>query len=392
MTTTARHLHGATLALCLLLTPTFARSAPAAKPAPSLRPEPVKFQGTGEWTGPQFLQADKKGNLFLLHFETWSVYPVGPEGKLGEATRLRTVDGRQGSIPFLSAAMSPSGESWIIREGYGARLFRDGVEEPMQPVEWMVETVAFAGEDPLVSVLPDPATGAPVALPAEPALVQRWDGDRWSAVIKAALEDKDATSRSMARMQDRATMLLTGSDGHLWLAYKYKHRILEHTPAGRRLGEITVGDGKVKQARNAAAAEKKFGAEVKRQGHDRENVRSEANTAEQQVYALAEGQDGKLYILARGGDGSGSGNRSLDRYDAVLGTVERLPLKLQMGGQATLASGKDGLYIAAYNSKSGIWRLSWNALEEARWVPVDEAKTSEEPQPEAEAPPRQAGH
>ena len=52
----------------------------------------------------------------------------------------------------------------------------------------------------------------------------------------------------------------------------------------------------------------------------------------------------------------------------------RIPLALQLPGRATLAAGKKGLYLAAWNGRGGRWMLGWDALEVASWTPVATAE------------------
>jgi hypothetical protein len=57
--------------------------------------------------GPQKVQADKEGHVFVLRTETLEVYPVGKGGELGEPTKLEAASSIE--APVLDAAMGPGG-------------------------------------------------------------------------------------------------------------------------------------------------------------------------------------------------------------------------------------------------------------------------------------------
>jgi len=84
------------------------------------------------------------------------------------------------------------------------------------------------------------------------------------------------------------------------------------------------------------------------------------------VLDLTEGPDGRLYLLVRLPDGA----TALDRFDASTGRLERVTLQWKTVGTYTVAAGRDALYIAAFRGNGGRWKLSWEALEQARWKPV----------------------
>ena len=86
-------------------------------------------------------------------------------------------------------------------------------------------------------------------------------------------------------------------------------------------------------------------------------------TAEPSILALTAAADGKIYLLARNQEGA----CVLDRLDPALSQLERLPLSLQFKGRATIAAGKEALYVVAYNGREGRWRIPWLSLEQAAW-------------------------
>ncbi|PYQ67448.1 MAG: hypothetical protein DMF53_01700 [Acidobacteria bacterium] len=58
-------------------------------------------------------------------------------------------------------------------------------------------------------------------------------------------------------------------------------------------------------------------------------------------------------------------------------------------GRYTIASGRDGLYIAAWSGKEGRWRLSWDTLDQAKWKPVKGCEIDGVPMEEVSVPKRQ---
>jgi hypothetical protein len=93
-------------------------------------------------------------------------------------------------------------------------------------------------------------------------------------------------------------------------------------------------------------------------------------TAEPLTEALAEGRDGRVYFLVLG-QGDGGSEVALERFEPASGSLDRAPVAMPDPGRGTMAAGRDGLYIAAYAAKKGIWRLPWEQLEQAAWTPLD---------------------
>ena len=61
------------------------------------------------------------------------------------------------------------------------------------------------------------------------------------------------------------------------------------------------------------------------------------------------------------------GEAALDRFDPVAVKVERIGLGLQGEGRFTMAAGKEGLYLAAWEGHAGRWLVPWEQLELASW-------------------------
>ena len=47
-----------------------------------------------------------------------------------------------------------------------------------------------------------------------------------------------------------------------------------------------------------------------------------------------------------------------------------MELGLDLTGNATLAAGRDALYLAAHSGDRGRWKISWDDLDRARWKKI----------------------
>src|SRR6185295_14073859 len=104
----------------------------AAPEAEAAAVRPLHFAPGSGWEGQQFLQADKKGRLFLLSGRTLEVFRVTQEGGLEPVMHLAEgAAATPGRLPSVwQAAMSPRGD-WIVQDGFQPRVFRDGDEESL---------------------------------------------------------------------------------------------------------------------------------------------------------------------------------------------------------------------------------------------------------------------
>lgn len=354
-----------TLALLLV----FLGAIPWADGAPE--PPPLRAQAFAaglEWEGSHFIRSDRKGNVYLFRAETGEVYPVSKSGEIGKPQRLQTANESLGHVH--SAALSPSGDAWLVYAESRIRLFVEGKEKPIPAPEWHPWSVGFLRDKPVVCVVPRPTPEAHLRLKdlgAVPWLVTL-DNDRWSALIEHSSFSAETAWAERARMNDwiaeYAGFLAGDRKGKLWMASQYGYRVQRLSPSGRPLLEISVkGRGAARQPKVAAGA-----ADMIKQAEAR-GGKAYPFTATQVIAALTEGADGAIiYLLVNPGNGD---TLALDRYDSVRGILERASLSLKGSGNFTLASGKDGLYLAAWNAKNGRWRIPWQALEEATWKEVE---------------------
>ncbi len=357
----------------------FALGAPlAAADVPresAIVPEAVAPADALSWEGPQIVRADRIGNVYFFRSETLEVYPLTRAGKLAEPARLEVL----GNAPQVvrDAALSPGGDTWFVSADLGVRLFVDGKEKAVPALEWRPSGIGFHRDAPVVSMLPLPVAWDQVyrERKGQPPRVLEFDGNRWN--LMAGYPDLSATElgeRHLDRnhaVANYASFVTAGSEGRLWLARQYAYDIEQLTATGKSRVRIVVDGGKVSErSPEGAAKDQPTGFNAFR-----------ANAA---ILDLVEGRDGRAYFLAAGGE-EGAGGLVLDRYDPVLAELQRIPLGLQLPGRLTMASGKSGLYLAAWNGNRGRWLVRWETLEEANWKPVPKAEISPSAVPSAPA-------
>jgi hypothetical protein len=199
-------------------------------------------------------------------------------------------------------------------------------------------------------------------------------GDEWVTLVPVEDPTESSELSWVARRQGYDAWILGDSRRHLWLAHQFRYRVDRYSPAGKLRLRIEVDGGEVKHrddpktlARQTAAleAERRRYAEAKR-------ATTTANTALPAIEALAEGRDGRLYFLVS--KPSHGSSLALDRYDQARGKLERVQLLLSTAETVTMAAGRDGLYLAAFDGRKGRWKLAWERLEEAAWRDVEGVK------------------
>ncbi|HEX6898879.1 MAG TPA: hypothetical protein VF789_04165 [Thermoanaerobaculia bacterium] len=242
-------------------------------------------------------------------------------------------------------------------------------------MDWMLSGVGMLGGEPVVSV--DPVRirrGAPQ--PAEEPLILRWNGKTWNTLISEPLPKGTSDPWAVAVREERSVLLLGDSKRNLWVANANRYRIRQYSSAGRLRLTLQVGEGTVRRREDAARVQQAFEKKAKASG-----TVAQAASALPVIEGLAEGRDGRMYFLVRhSGEGS---DFVLDRYDPVTGQLERAELRLKDPGVITMASGKNGLYFAAFSPQKGRWRLEWQDIDAASWKPVDQARVEELTEPES---------
>jgi hypothetical protein len=350
------------------------------------------------WKAPLFVQADAAGRVMLLRSDTLEVYPLTPKGTLGTPSKLERLPGDE--APFIrEAALSPDGGAWLLLDvAAGPRLFHAGKEVLAPELGWRPAAVALPRGQPMVAVFPVHAHEVKLAVRADgkvvvdakepPPLLVGLAGSEWQVVVR---EEYEFGSRHWheadARMRlERGVRLAGDAKGGVWLADEYGYRLRSYSPAGQLRAELTVGSGKVAVVeRSSADIERRLGEVAESTGRKVDPV-SVRFTAARAVDGLAAGRDGRIYLLVEAAGGRDKAHLAIDRFDPNGPSLERLALgELDaIAGRISVASGRDGLYVAAFSGQGGIWRLPWEQLEEARWERVPEAKLDGHPLPPAE--------
>ncbi len=328
------------------------------------------------WSGPLFVRSDRAGRVFLLRAATAEVYPLGPTGQLLEPVKLKPTEAAMGLV--LNAALSPAGDQWLLHAQSTVRLFVDGKERPLPPLDWQPWSVGFRRDTPIVAVMPRPLPAAAqrlASLGTAPWLLAL-EGDRWSALAEHSGLSAETAWRERARMNEwiaeHAVHLAPARDGKLWAARQYAHRIQRLGPSGKALLELEVQahPGETAPARPAAPRDVEVhGKKVPMRPFESKPV----------IEDLVEGPGGTMYLLAH----RAGGGLALERYDAVRGVLEEAPLSLEGTGRFTLAAGKSGLFLAAFDPAEGLWTVGWETLQAASWVEVEgsEAEGAGDPPP-----------
>jgi len=341
------------------------------KPAPRLRLEQIATPGTS-WEGPQFVRADRAGRIFLLRADGLAVYPVTKAGVLGEPVGLQPTSNAIGHV--LDAVLSPSGNQWLLYAEGTLRLFVEGKERPLPPVSWQPWSVGFIRDTPVVGVMPRPLPTAVLhlgELGTVPWLITL-AGDRWSALVEHSGLSAETAWKERSRMTtwvaDYASFIAPARDGKLWVASQYRYRLQRLSPTGRALSQVALKEEEKEESSVKVSMAPEVAAAVKRMETQGGHAKFHAFTEKPVIADVVEGRDG-VYLLVY----TSGGGLALDRYDPALGRLERVPLSLEGSGRFTLASSKEGLYLAPFAPADGLWRISWGALESAAWKEVEGA-------------------
>jgi hypothetical protein len=344
--------------------------------ASAIEPEPLpKSEAAPTWAAQQFVQADRAGNVYFFRSDTFAVYRLTKEKTFSEPVRLETTVDRPGTI--YNAAMSLSGDRWLVQGARSARLFSEGKEQPVPPLPYKPWSVAFLRDAPLVAVVPLFIRGGSIDIQklGDAPWFLRLGRDQWDPVVtlkgvsSPELLKKNLLNQAIA---ENAAFMAGDRQGKLWVARQYAYHVQKMTASGRVLLDITIEGGKVRKPQDSKGIEIDFkGSTDATRTPRQEKGTYTAFTAPSIIEAITEGQDGRMYLFVHTADGS----TALDRYDPGRAVLERIPLSLKLKDQRpSLAAGRDGLYLAAWSGDGGRWRISWDRLEQARWKKVEGCK------------------
>jgi hypothetical protein len=318
----------------------------------------------------QFLGADAKGRVFLLHGDTLAVDQILPTGKV---VPFRGPQGKKGSDAEVGdAALSPDGSSWLLASGDKLSLLSSDELRELPTPHWWVSSFTYTTDGPILAVLPlwgggeDAASN--VAWDKPPFLLQL-DGQAWKTLsvqdAPELISEKPPVMPSFVNIKaERDVKLAVGRNGALWSAQQNSYLLKRYSRQGAVEESVTV---------NGAHVEWKERTEEEWQAIDgalgRKANRSNKMVAVRVVRGLT-AQGNRVYQVVETPEGV-----ALDRWDDDRQALDRLLL----GGIAPgprylyLAAGRYDLYIAAHGLGEPIWRLDWQRLEEAKWKTVPEA-------------------
>jgi hypothetical protein len=323
---------------------------------------------TLHWSGPQIIQADVHGDVFLLRGDTLEVYPVSAKSHdFGESLRLAP---GMTSGPLLDAAMNKNGD-WLVALGSEIHLFVAGKEEGHLPaLPWIPVSVGFVNGDPAAIVVPRPGRSAKREIP--PVLV-RMGHDAWVPEVREELHGGENDFNN--EMLFRGAVLLRSRANRYFLARKYAYRI-ELRQAGRNapLGELLLGKGKPLLSKKPEEDNRRLASQMKAEGASGGGA-AHAFHGVSAILALVEGGPGGwLYALV--GAGIAGEQCALDKIDWAARRVERTPISFPCEGRVSVAAGHDGLYFADYSGEGGRYFIAWNALDATEWTEVKDVAFS----------------
>jgi hypothetical protein len=326
----------------------------------------------------QFLQADAKGRLYLLHGDTLAVDQLKPSGQLvakGKPPARRATD----SDTVLHAALSPDGDSWLLYDMPDHPMLLKGDEVRNLPSSgWDVSAVAYTIDGPILAVLPvlvgggDAATAVPRTALMKPPFLLRLDDDQgWQQLVPGKVFERSEPRALLPQdlRAERSSRLAGGAKATLWVAQQDAYVLKQYSRAGVLRGSLIVGGGRV-QWRDRTEDDWKYLEKSARAGGMKLDRSHLANVEAVHVVRALAVQDSRVYFVVET-----SAGLALDRWDTDAEVLQRVQLgNLSIGsGRLSLAAGRDGLYLAGAHLGEPVWRLDWQRLEGAKWKPVPEA-------------------
>jgi len=318
----------------------------------------------------QFLAADAKGRVFLLHGDTLAVDQILPSGKI---VSWHGSQGKEGSDAELSdAALSPDGSAWLLASGDKLSLLSGDDLRQLPAPHWWVSSLTYTTDGPVLAVLPAWGGGTDAASKAEwdkPPLLLKLDGQTWETLSvqdgPKLMSEKPPALPSFAQIKaERDIKLAAGRNGALWAAQQNAYLLKRYSRQGAVEESVAVNGGRVQWKERTEEDWKDLDRALGRAVN-----RSHEMVAVRVVRGLT-AQANRVYQVVETPEGV-----ALDRWDADTEALDRLLLGGIAPGRryVDLAAGRDGLYIAGRGLGEPIWRLEWQRLEEAKWKAVPEA-------------------
>jgi hypothetical protein len=333
---------------------------------------PSRVQTGREPGGVQVVQADAGGRVFLFRGDALEVAGLDGRGRLGAATRLHSPAPLKGSVDF--AAMGQTGDEWLVSAGGDLIEFRDGRSQLVPDLPWMATSIALLDGKPAVGVVPI-TFGRPPD-PGDPPLVMTLEPGGWSRFASTALakpvSDRHPVDVLFANHSSRLAASPHGAG--LWISRPYASRITHYTNGGVPDVEVVLGRGVPSYRRDKEQIQRTTTESARRAGYDMAKTSTIAFTARMTIRGMTVSRDGTLYVVAT--SGVPQETTALLRLAPGSTALETVPLRLDLDGEASLAAGKDALYLSPLRGRPEVWRLPLEELEQAAWteVPLTEGR------------------
>lgn len=379
------------IVLCLLTA--VASAGPLVAEEGSLVPEPLAGKGADiTWEGPQFLQADQKGNVYLLDAADLRVYTIAGQG-LGHPVQLHDASS-QAAAPrghIRGAAMSPDGRDWLLQLfPNGLQYFRSGEEHRLPETSWLISAVGLSGGRPVLAVGLGSTGMAGTTSKEDPPLLLGLSDLKWDTLASDAYEvaavpgggKGPRDSQFVNALQaSRDFLLAAGPKGKLWLANRSFFRLRAYSPGGRLAAELKVGEDRIEFRKRSQDELETAKRNAKTAGSERDRSWMEyilsSPSPKTAIDSVTVASDGTVLLVTAA---SAQGGLQLDRFDPATGRLERTGLRLgAVKGRLQVAAGKDGLYFADTSGQGGRWFLAWETLEQAKWKRVFQTEDSAPP-------------
>ncbi len=352
--------------LALIAGASTAATPPNAEPV-ALRKLPVAVPGRGF----QAIRADLNGRALVITDEL-EVFELAGTRTLRPTRSLASDDGP--ARPFVPA-LSPDGDSWLLRAESGrVLLFDDEKGVPLPQVPLPPEVLGFSGSDPVIgAVLAEEwLRYLPEEDRDEPPFLWRLDGSDWAPLLRTAAPDPSAADVADLPMRTSA-ILASDTRDRIWVASELTYDIRKLSPSGREL--VRVHDpARSEPPKATSEQQQELDAALAAKGIQPERVTTVVAVPDAVVRGLAAWQGDAYALVSLPGVGY-----AVDRVDGATGEVSRARIAVERPEiLRTLAATSDGLLLAAARASDGIWSVAWTDLDPA-WRPVAElAKKSTE--------------
>src|SRR6202049_4586363 len=252
----------ASLSLIMLVTTAVSGRTADNPPFARVLPERVSGDARQEnWNALQFLQADAKGRVFLLHGDNLAVDQLLPSGKVVVWRAPRHNDEAAATGMVSDAVMSPDGSSWVLltpSESDHLTLLDGDDLRDLPATQWWVSALAYTGDGPVIAVLPATVGGGDAgaslyeaARDKPPFLLllhdQAWQTLAEQETLQKTIEgNRDLRPKVTISPQkikaERETRLAAGRKGTLWVAQQNAYVLRRYSGSGA-LEESVAGGG-----------------------------------------------------------------------------------------------------------------------------------------------------